>query len=307
MLFESKDKMSLEDIHKMTIVHFHGHDYNINILLLAAPVMLFFVFLEMWYSHRKNLGLYSKAGLLGSVGVGIGYLIVTFLTQGFTFFIVWAAYYYLAPFGIPTSTWYWKLISFVGCIVFYDFCRYWAHRIAHEQRFWWASHITHHSSDHYNLTVSFRLCWVDQIKLIFFVPVVMVGFDPVIFFIVHQIGVLYQFWQHSDVIPPLPKWFEEVMVTPTNHKVHHGKNHEYIDVNYGSMFIFWDKLFGTYRKPGERPEWGVKQPINSNNPVYLVFHEYVDIFRDVWHAKTFKDKYKAMFGRPGEYEGVDKF
>ena len=306
MLFESASKIGWQDIQeklKIFDIHLFGEDIPVNLLILAAPVMLFFVVAEYWYSKKKNLGLYSKDGMIGSIGVGLGYLVVTALINVVTFKLVWAIYYYLAPFQLPVTWW-----SFILCILAYDLARYWGHRIAHEQRFWWASHITHHSSDHYNLTVSFRLCWVDQIKLIFFVPVVIAGFDPIMFFWVHQIGILYQFWQHSDLIPPLPRFIESIMVTPTNHKVHHGRNETYIDVNYGSMFIFWDKLFGTYKEPGEKPEWGVKQPIRSNtNPFYLVFHEYIDIFRDVFHAKTWKDRWKATFGRPGDYEGVEKF
>ena len=277
-------------------------DNPVNLLTLAAPIMLLCVFLEIWYSRKKNLQLYTRSGLLSSIGVGIGYLIITGLSSSLSFYAVWWVYYYGAPIALPSAWW-----SFLLCILIYDFFRYWAHRIAHEQRFWWASHITHHSSEQYNLTVAFRLCWVDQIKLIFFLPVALLGFDPIQFFLVHQIGVLYQFWQHTSLIPPLPGWVEAIMVTPTNHRVHHGKNETYIDVNYGSMFIFWDKLFGTYRKPGEDPEYGVKQPINSGNPVYLVFHEYIDWMRDVWNAPGWKSRWKATFGRPGEYEGVKKF
>lgn len=308
-LFSTANKASFKELislsHKYDFfsLHIFGHDIAFNLLTMAAPIMLLFVGLEIWYSYRKNLGLYTKEGLIGSVGVGLGYLIVTAATQTGTFYLVWWCYYHL---GLPTIavTWW----SWILCFLVYDFARYWAHRVAHEQRFWWASHVTHHSCDHYNLTVSFRLCWVDQVKLIFFVPVVIMGFDPIQFFLVHQVGVLYQFWQHTDLIKPLPNFIEQIFVTPTNHKVHHGKNESYIDVNYGSMFIFWDKLFGTYKTPGERPEWGVKQPLSSTkNPVYLVFHEYVDWVRDLFYAKTWKDRWKATFGKPGEFDGVKKF
>jgi sterol desaturase/sphingolipid hydroxylase (fatty acid hydroxylase superfamily) len=106
----------------------------------------------------------------------------------------------------------------------------------------------------------------------------------------------------------MPRWFEYVFVTPTNHRVHHGKNTAFIDKNYGSMFIIWDRIFGTYVEPGEVPVYGVTQPINSQNPAYLVFHEYIDIARDLWHSKTWKDRRKILFGRPGEYDsGLDKF
>jgi sterol desaturase/sphingolipid hydroxylase (fatty acid hydroxylase superfamily) len=282
----------------------HQYENAPNLLLLASPIMLFFVFLEYWYSNKKNLGLYTRKELIASIGVGSVYLFVTAVTGIFTIYTVWATYYYVTPSAILMPVTWW---SFIGSTLVYDFCRYWAHRVAHEQRFWWASHITHHSSERYNLTVSFRLCWVDQVKLIFFLPVVMLGFDPIMFFIVHQLNVLYQFWQHSELINRMPAWFEYVFVTPTNHKVHHGRNEVYIDKNYGSLLTIWDRLFGTWVEPGEKPDYGVKQPINSLNPAYLVFHEYVDIFRDLFHANNWKDRYKAMFGRPGEYKGVDKF
>lgn len=275
-----------------------------NLLLFASPFMLLFVWLEFRYSKRKNLGLYAPRDLKASIGVGIGYLIATAAIGLATIYTVWWVYYYITPpsWVMPVTWW-----SFLGCAIVYDFVRYWAHRIAHEQRFWWASHITHHSSEKYNLTVSFRLCWVDQVKLIFFLPVMIIGFDPIMFFIVHQIGILYQFWQHTELIKPMPAWFEYIFVTPQNHRVHHGKNEIYIDKNYGSMFIFWDRIFGTYVHPSEKPDYGVKQPVNSYNPVYLVFHEYVDIFRDLMHAKTWGDRWKALFGRPGSYKGMEKY
>jgi sterol desaturase/sphingolipid hydroxylase (fatty acid hydroxylase superfamily) len=282
----------------------HQYENAPDLLLYATPFMLLFVLLELWYSNKKNLGLYAKKDLLASIGIGLVYLVVTAATGIVTIYTVWNVYYYLTPSAMLMPVKWW---SFLGCVIIYDFCRYWAHRIAHEQRFWWASHITHHSSEKYNLTVSFRLCWVDQLKLIFFLPVVLLGFNPIMFFVVHQLGVLYQFWQHSELIKSLPGWFEYIFVTPTNHRVHHGRNKVYVDKNYGSMFIIWDRMFGTYVKPAERPDYGVNQPIRSYNPIYLVFHEYIDIIRDLRHARRWKDRYIILFGKPGEYKGKEKF
>lgn len=275
-----------------------------NLLLYATPFMLLFTWLEFRYSKKRNLNLYSPRDLKASIGVGIGYLIATAAIGFFTIYTVWWVYYHLTPSALMMPVTWW---SFILCAVVYDFARYWAHRIAHEQRFWWASHITHHSSEKYNLTVSFRLCWVDQVKLIFFLPVILLGFDPIMFFIVHQLGILYQFWQHTELIRPMPAWYEYIFVTPTSHRVHHGKNEVYIDKNYGSMFIIWDRIFGTYVQPKEKPNYGVKQPINSYNPVYLVFHEYVNLVHDVITAKTWKDRFIALFGKPGAYIGGKKF
>ena len=270
-----------------------------NLLIYSAPVMLLFVFIEYYISHKKELGLYSRKDFIASVSIGAIYLVVSGITGIVTIYLVWAVYHYCTPSVFVMSFSWW---SFILCALFYDFCRYWAHRVAHEQRFWWASHVTHHSSEHYNLTVAFRLCWIDQNKVFFFLPVVLLGFDPIMFFIVHQIGVLYQFWQHTELIPRLPKWVEYLMVTPTNHRVHHGRNEAFIDKNYGSMFIFWDRVFGTYQEPSEKPVYGITQPIDSFNPAYLVFHEYIDIFKDVKRAKTLKEKWIAVFGRPGEFQ-----
>jgi sterol desaturase/sphingolipid hydroxylase (fatty acid hydroxylase superfamily) len=270
-----------------------------NLLLYASPLMLLFVFIEYYIGQRKNLNLYSRKDFVASVSIGAIYLVVTAITGILTIYTVWAVYYYMTPPALLMGFTWW---AFLLCLIVYDFCRYWAHRIAHEQRFWWASHITHHSSEHYNFTVSFRLCWIDQVKLIFFLPVVLLGFDPIMFFIVHQIGVLYQFWQHTELIPKMPAWVEYVFVTPTNHKIHHGKNESFIDKNYGSTFIIWDRIFGTYQEPSEKPVYGVTTPPGSFNPAYLVFHEYIDIIKDLKYAKTWKDRRRIVFGRPGSFK-----
>jgi sterol desaturase/sphingolipid hydroxylase (fatty acid hydroxylase superfamily) len=268
-------------------------------LLICAPLMLLFVFLEYRYTQSKNIKAYEKKDFWASIGIGSGYLIATSLTSLLTIKLVWATYYYLCPPALLLPKTWW---SFLLCFVVYDLLRYWAHRIAHEQRIWWASHVTHHSSEYFNLTVSFRLCWVDQVKIIFFLPVIVLGFDPIHFFIAHQVAVLYQFWQHTETIKELPAWVEWFFVTPSSHRVHHGKNECFIDKNYGSTFIIWDRLFGTYAALSERPVYGITEPVNSYNPAYLVFHEYIDIIKDVYAAKTWKDKWTAVFGRPGAYK-----
>jgi sterol desaturase/sphingolipid hydroxylase (fatty acid hydroxylase superfamily) len=292
MIDFTKDKFTYNEI-------LNRYNDSPKLILLAAPIMLLLVFLEYRYSAHKNLQNYEKNDLWASIRVGVGYLIVTSITSLFTIKAVWATYYYVCPpFLMLPQTWW----AFGLCFVFYDMLRYWAHRISHVQRIWWASHVTHHSSEHYNLTVSFRLCWIDQIKILFFLPVLVLGFDPIHFFVAHQIAVLYQFWQHTEVIKRLPKWIEWFFVTPTNHSVHHSKNEMYIDRNYGSTFIIWDRMFGTYKEPAEKPVYGITEPLKSNNPFYLVFHEYIDIFKDLKNANTWKGRWLAVFGKPGAYK-----
>ena len=175
------------------------------VIVYAVPVMAFLTILEWFlrrreYKHelaeRQAQGMdddiadkykYDVKDGFAAAGVGIGNLISTAAVKALTFGCI-LFFYNLTPLYVPVTWW-----SFIACFFVVDFCRYWAHRIAHEQRFWWATHVTHHSSEQYNFTVSFRLSWTQHIKVIFFVPAALLGFDPFVFFICMQIGVLYQF------------------------------------------------------------------------------------------------------------------
>jgi sterol desaturase/sphingolipid hydroxylase (fatty acid hydroxylase superfamily) len=265
-----------------------------NIILWAAPIMFLLVFIEWGISIYQNKDTYDKkdflaATTIGLVNVGISALIKVFIFGAVLFF------WNLAPLKIPASWW-----SAILCFFAIDFARYWAHRIAHEQRFWWATHITHHNSKKYNFSVSFRLSWTQHIKFIFFVPVMFIGFDPFVFFICHQIAVLYQFWIHTEYIRKLPAPIEFFFTTPSHHRVHHASDVHYHDKNYGSTFIIWDRIFGTFMPEGERPTYGITKQVDTYNPIYLVFHEFIDIYKDLNQAESWKEARQILFGRPGE-------
>jgi sterol desaturase/sphingolipid hydroxylase (fatty acid hydroxylase superfamily) len=159
----------------------------------------------------------------------------------------------------------------------------------------------HHSGENYNLTVSFRLSWVQHLKLIFFLPVALIGFHPIIFFIVNQIAVLFQFWVHTEYIRKLHPAFEFVFATPSNHRVHHGSQEKYINKNYGATFIIWDRIYGTFQEEEEQVIYGLTTNIKHKaNPLLINFHEYIDIWKDVKSAKGWKLKYFYLFGDPIE-------
>ncbi|MDF2158539.1 sterol desaturase family protein [Algoriphagus sp. CAU 1675] len=264
-----------------------------NLILWAAPIMFLLVFIEWgisWYQKRDAYDAkdFFAAASIGLVNVGISAMIklATFGTALF--------FYNIAPFKIPATWW-----SFIVCFIAIDFARYWAHRIAHEQRFWWATHITHHNSSKYNLSVSFRLGWTQHIKIVFFIPVMFMGFDPFVFFICHQIAVLYQFWIHTEYITKLHPVIEYIFTTPSHHRVHHASDEHYLDKNYGSTFIIWDRMFGTFMPEAERPTYGITKPVTSYNPIYLVFHEWRDIFRDLRKAESLKEGWLILFDKPG--------
>jgi sterol desaturase/sphingolipid hydroxylase (fatty acid hydroxylase superfamily) len=187
----------------------------------------------------------------------------------------------------------------IPCLLVNDFCSYWAHRISHFNRFFWATHVVHHTAENYNLTVSFRLSWVQHFKIIFFLPIAFVGFHPVIIFVVNQIGVLFQFWQHTEYIKRLHPVIEWLVVTPSNHRVHHGSDEKYLDKNFGVIFLIWDKLFRTYQPEEERPTYGITTNIKPTmNPLYLNFHEYKEMAKDVHGAQGFRKKLFYLFGSP---------
>ena len=277
-----------------------------QIIVWAVPVMLSLVALEYYLErkekkeHQDKKLTYNNHTFFPSVLIGLGNLVSTALAKVFTFGII-LFFFNISPFYIEPSWW-----SFIVCFVVLDFCRYWAHRVAHRQRIWWATHVTHHSSEDYNFAVSFRLSWVQQLKVFFFVPVALLGFHPLTFFICHQIAVLYQFWIHTEQIRKMPAWFEFFFVTPSHHRVHHGTNAHYIDKNYGSTFIIWDKIFNSFEPEVEEAKYGITTPINSKNPVRLVFHEFVDIGKDLRKARSPKQVYKILFSPPGAYNPDEK-
>ncbi|WP_207496918.1 sterol desaturase family protein [Aridibaculum aurantiacum] len=264
-----------------------------NIIVWAAPVMFFFVLLEWFISYKQSKHLYDKKESVGSILVGIGNVFVNLAIKLTMFtFVIWV--YNALPYRMALNWW-----TFIPCYLIFDLCSYWSHRISHQQRFWWATHVVHHSAEHYNLTVSFRLSWVQHLKLIFFLPVALLGFHPIVFFVVNQIAVLFQFWVHTEYIPKLHPWVEYMIATPSNHRVHHGSQEKYINKNYGATFIFWDRLFGTYQKEEEQVHYGITTNIKDKaNPITINFHEYVDMWNDLKQAKGLKKKLFFIFGDP---------
>lgn len=268
-----------------------------EIIIWAAPFLFFFVLLEWYISFRQKKSLYTKDETIGSALVGIGNVVIAFALKFILFYIFILAY--------NTVSWrmYFNWWTLVPCYVILDFFSYWAHRISHTQRFWWATHVVHHSSENFNLSVSFRLSWVQHLKIIFILPVSFLGFHPVIIFIVNQLAVLFQFWVHTEYIGRLPKAFEFIFATPSNHRVHHGMQKKYRNKNFGATFMIWDRLFGTYQNEEEQVKYGTTHNIKYKvNPIYINFHEFVEIWKDIIRARSFKKKWFYLFGDPGLIE-----
>ncbi|WP_417433660.1 sterol desaturase family protein [Kiloniella sp.] len=192
---------------------------------------------------------------------------------------------------------YWTIAM---CVVLADLAYYCEHRVAHRMGLGWATHTVHHSSPFFNISVAYRHGPLDAIfGLPFYIPLVLIGFDPFLVLLSASCVQLYQTLLHTDTIGKLPKFYEAVMNTPSHHRVHHGSNPQYIDKNYAGIFIIWDKMFGTFAEEEEEVIYGVLPPINSVNPLVVFFHGFTGLGRKIWSAKGFGNKLAYLVRPPG--------
>ncbi|MCW4439529.1 sterol desaturase family protein [Vibrio splendidus] len=194
------------------------------------------------------------------------------------------------------------VLSFVVLMVLQDFFYYWFHRASHRVRWMWAAHVAHHSSEQMNFSTAFRqsLMYPFAGMWLFWVPLVIIGFDPkwVIFVVLLNLGL--QFFVHTQWIRSLGP-LEYIFNTPSHHRVHHGKNPQYIDKNYAGVLIIWDKLFGTFEPEVETVRYGVTKPVNSFNPITVTFQEWKAIFKDLRNRElTTKQKVRLILSPPSD-------
>ncbi len=195
-------------------------------------------------------------------------------------------------FGQDGLWWEW-----VALIVLEDFCFYWFHRASHRCRLFWASHVTHHSSEKFNLSVAFRQTWVPFLGVVFWLPLLLVGFDPLMVMWVQAVSLFYQELLHTQLIPRLGP-LEWIFNTPQHHAVHHGSNDVYLDRNYGGVLIVWDRLFGTYARRREPIRFGLTHPLGSHNPVAIAFHEWLAMARGVFSTWSARRWVREVLGPP---------
>lgn len=281
-------RINIDDIHQL-------QKDAPNILVYALPAIVLFTLLEYLLSHFSKHKSYEHKETVASLMIGIGNLVVNLLMKAVLLYAaVWI--YNLLPWRMQMNWW-----TLIPCFIVYDCCSYWSHRISHFNRFFWATHVVHHSADHYNLTVAFRQSWVQHFKTVFFIPLAIMGFHPLIFFFASQLSVLYQFWVHTEAIGKLHPFFERYFGTPSNHRVHHGSQEKYLDKNFGATFMLWDHLFGTFQYEEEKPVYGLTTPVeNKTNPFLLNFHEYRDMLQDIKQSDGLKELLFFIFASPAK-------
>ena len=189
--------------------------------------------------------------------------------------------------------------SFLTAMVLWDFLYYWDHRWMHEVRLLWANHVTHHSSQRYNLSTALRQPWSGFLTFWVFAPMPLLGYASKTTMRAGQLNLLYQYWIHTEAIDRLPAAAEQVLNTPSHHRVHHGANQQYLDKNYGGILIVWDRLFGTFEPEVRRIKYGLTKNIKTYTPLRIAYHEMADIARDVRSAGNMRDRLGYVLRRPG--------
>ncbi len=263
----------------------------------AVPGFIILVLAEMLVAWARDKQRYEPKDTLTSLSLGLGSTVAGALVGGMAYAIaVWVAQFAVFQIGYA---WYW----FVICFVIDDLAYYAFHRSAHRVRWFWASHVIHHSSQHYNLSTALRQTWTGFFSLgfLFRLPLFLIGFPPEMVFFVAGINLIYQFWIHTEIVDRMPRWFEAIMNTPSHHRVHHATNPRYLDSNYAGVFIIWDKMFGSYvaERDDDRPRYGIVKQLGSFNLLWAAFHEWIGIAKDVWAAPGLRAKIGYIAMPPG--------
>lgn len=267
-----------------------------KIILFAIPGFIILMLIEWLYGMARGRNTYRIADTITSISLGSISRLRGLLFLGFgAWFYTRAtdAYHLLDLADKGVGIWLFALLA-------YDFSYYWFHRISHEVNLFWAAHVVHHQSEDYNLGTALRQSGSGLFGFIFYLPWLYIGIPPEILFASGALNLVYQFWvhtQHVYRIGPL----EYVLVTPSNHRVHHAQNKIYIDRNYGGILCIWDRMFGTFQDelPEEPCIYGIRKPLHSYNPLWANVHVYWSTFLDSWHAARWQDKIKVWFKGPG--------
>ncbi|CEK10057.1 sterol desaturase family protein [Legionella hackeliae] len=267
---------------------------EINLIALAIPVFLISMAIEYVISVVQKKQLYRLNDFTNNISCGILEQVTMLPLKGLLIFSYHYFYQHFSVFEIsPHSIVAWFLL-WLGV----DFCYYWFHRASHRCNFLWTGHAVHHQSEYYNLSVALRQGMVQTLcSWVIYLPLAFLGFPTWMFLLVVSANTLYQFWIHTQLIQRMG-WFEVIFNTPSHHRVHHGKNPEYIDKNYAGSLIIWDKLFGTFQKETIPADYGTTEPLASWNPFFANVKVLYDTYLYGKKLSTWPERMLAFFMPP---------
>tara|TARA_Y100000590_G_scaffold102478_1_gene116460 strand:- start:1221 stop:2453 length:1233 start_codon:yes stop_codon:yes gene_type:complete len=268
-------------------------NYYISTLYIAIPVFMILIILEETIARVRRIGINRAEDMISSLSSGL----TNILRDGLKLTVILITYTWLVDhIAIITLQPVWLAVAIAFLVQ--DFSGYWMHRLNHRVNIFWNRHVIHHSSEEFNLSCALRQSISNtlQFSAIFMIPAALLNIPSKYFAIMGPIHLFMQFWYHTQLIGKMG-WLEYVLVTPSHHRVHHAINSMYLDKNYSQIFIFWDKLFGTFQKElkDEKPVYGVLRPAGTWNPILINYKHIWQIMQDAWHTSTFFNKMIIWF------------
>lgn len=267
---------------------------NSAYLAFAIPAFFLFVWLEYKIAARKKMkNVFKYESSISNISIGIAERLLNLFITGSFYQLFVFIYENYRLFTLPNTWWIWIVMLLAT-----DFVWYWYHRLGHEINIFWGAHIVHHQSEEFNYTVAARITTLQAIvRNVFWCVLPFVGFHPNLVMAILVVHGVYSFFTHTQVIGKLG-WLEHIFITPSLHGVHHASDEKYLDKNYGDVFVFWDKLFGTFQAEEEKPHYGLTHPIKSYSFLWQHFHYYLELYEAAKRQNTIKGKLKIYFGSP---------
>lgn len=280
---------------------FTGSDISVGALFGFVIVL---TLVEMYISYVHDKKLYTKRDTWTNIYLMTVAVVINLIMKTATFFLL--EYCYQFRFFEISNFWmYWIFL-----IIIQDFLYWFLHTVGHYVRFFWAMHVTHHSSEHFNLTTGFRSTVFEPLyRVFFYLPLAFMGFTALDILFAYLVTQIYGNLVHTQAKIKFPAWFEYIFVTPSHHRVHHASNVRYLDKNMGMVLILWDRWFGTFQEelPEDVIKYGLTAQPTDTGPVNIIFHEFIDLKKDIKKAPTFKDKIKYIINPPGwSHDGTTK-
>lgn len=267
-----------------------------DLIHYAIPGFVLLLLAEVIFSAWDKRGLYDTKDAASSIAMGLGNVAIGLVTKGLIY-IVYDFIYRFRLFTLDAGVWW----VWIACFFADDLTYYWFHRISHNVRYFWASHVVHHSSQKYNLSTALRQTWTGNLSgtFLFWGWMPLLGFHPAMVMSMQAISLIYQFWIHTEAVHKLPRPLEFIFNTPSHHRVHHASDLQYLDRNHAGVLIIWDRMFGTFEPEKERPTYGLTSNIHTYNPLRIATHEWAAMAADLRKSRRWGHVLRYLFGPPG--------
>jgi sterol desaturase/sphingolipid hydroxylase (fatty acid hydroxylase superfamily) len=271
-------------------------DWKQALLMAASPIFVLAFIVEYFALRRRGrTAQFHGKEIIANMALGASYQLMEAVAWLLVTASVFSWVYQYRLFDIPVNGW-----TVLPIFVLVELCYYWFHRCSHRIRWWWAAHVPHHSGEYMNFTTAMRQSVLNAFVgiFVFYLPPVLLGVPPAVVMFMLAVDLVYQYFVHTESIGKLPGWFEFVFNTPSSHRVHHGRNPQYIDKNYGGVLIIFDRMFGTFEPEVEKVDYGIPRQIRSYNFLVLNLHEFVDMVRDVMAPGPWRQRLKHLWMPP---------